>query len=186
MSTKKLMDTDGLIINTKVLASILDVSERRIRQLVEEGVIDKVKTGTYEFVPTIRKYILYLKIKNDNASDEGSNENNYMLEKTLHEKAKRKKAELELSQMEGTLHDAKDIEREMTKMLTVFRARILAIPSKLASRVVIESDISIVQDMIQRECYNALQELSDYNPELFKNDKYIGKVDEYDEATNTT
>lgn len=178
MSTKKITDPDGLIVNTKVLASILDVSDRRIRQLVEEGVIDKVKTGTYELVPTIRKYILYLKVKNDNSADEGSSENNYMLEKTLHEKAKRQIAELDLAQMQGTLHDAKDVEREMTKMLTAFRARMLAIPSKLAPRMAIENDISYIEDMIQKEVYNGLKELSEYDPETFKNDKYVSVIDD--------
>lgn len=183
MSTKKITDTEGLIVNTKVLASILDVSDRRVRQLAEEGVIDKVKTGTYELVPTIRKYILYLKIKNDNSADEMTNENTYMAEKTLHEKAKRQIAELELAQMQGKLHDSRDVEREMTKMLAAFRARILSIPSKLAPRMIAQNEISVIEDALQNEVYSALQELADYDPELFKNDKYVGELDDEEEES---
>lgn len=185
MSTKKITDTEGLIVNTKVLASILDVSDRRVRQLVEEGVVDKVKTGTYELVPTIRKYILYLKIKNDNSADETTNENTYMTEKTLHEKAKRQISELELAQMQGKLHDSQDVEREMTKMLAAFRARMLSIPSKLAPRMIAQNEISIIEDALQNEVYSALQELADYDPELFKNDKYVGELDDEEEESTT-
>jgi len=173
MDNRKISNSDGIMIGTKVLASILDISDRRVRQLVEEGVIDKVKLGTFELVPTIRKYILHLKVKNDNNKDEGTGDNNYLFEKTLHEKAKRQIAEMELAQMRGQLHDSTDVEREMGKMLTSFRARMLSIPSKLSPRLIGQNEISIIESFLQEEIYNALQELSEYDPELFKNDKYV-------------
>ena len=178
MDNKKISNPEGIMVGTKVLASILDISDRRVRQLVEEGVIDKVKTGTFELIPTVRKYILHIKVKNDNKSDEGSRDNALLAEKTMHERAKRKIAELELAQMEGNLHDAEDIEREMTKMLAAFRARILSIPSKLAPKLIAQTEIAVIEDALQDEVHNALLELSEYDPEVFKNDKYIGELDD--------
>lgn len=178
METKKVNNLDGIIVGTSTLANILDITDRRVRQLVEEGIINKVKNGSYELIPTLKKYLLYIKTKSDNKIDSSHSENDFLAEKTMHERAKRKIAELELAQMEGKLHDAIDIERELNKMLAAFRAKILAIPSKLAPQLIAQSEISIIENILENEVYGALSELAEYDPELFKNDKYIGELDE--------
>lgn len=176
METKKVSNLDGIIVGTSTLANILDVTDRRVRQLVDEGILTKVKNGSYELIPTLKKYLLYIKTKSDNQIDGSHSEKDYMTEKTIHERVKRKIAELELAQMEGKLHDSADIEREMAKMLAAFRAKILAIPSKLAPQLIAQSEISIIESILENEVYNALSELSEYDPELFQNEKYVGEL----------
>jgi phage terminase Nu1 subunit (DNA packaging protein) len=174
---KKVNNLDGIIVGTSTLAKILDVTDRRVRQLVDEGIINKVKNGSYELIPTLKKYLLYIKTKSDNQIDNSHSEKDYQIEKTMHERAKRKIAELDLAQMQGKLHDATDIEREMTKMLAAFRAKILSIPSKIAPQLIAQSEISIIESILETEVYNALSELSEYDPELFQNDKYVGELE---------
>lgn len=178
-TNKKMMNADEVVISTKVVANIFDVSTRRINQLVEEGIIDKIKAGSFKLVPTVRKYVLYLKTKNDTEKESNSTEEDYNLEHMLLEKAKREKAELELALMKGSMHDGSDVEREMNKMLTAFRSKVLSIPSKIAPKVIGKSEISIIEDMLRDELYNALKELSEYDPELFQHESYV-KVDDED------
>jgi phage terminase Nu1 subunit (DNA packaging protein) len=178
LETKKVRNLDGIIVGTSTLANILDITDRRVRQLVDEGILTKVKNGSYELIPTLKKYLLYIKTKSDNKIDGSHSDKDYLEEKTMHERVKRKIAELELAQMEGKLHASEDIEREMTKMLAAFRAKILAIPSKLAPQLIAQSEISIIENILETEVYNALSELAEYDPELFQNDKYVGELDE--------
>lgn len=170
---KKIMDATELIVSTKVVADILDVTPRRVGQLCEEGILSKVKNGSFQLVPTIRNFIRYLKTKNDVASATGYVEEEFNKEHMLLEKAKREKAELEVSLMKGTMHTSEDVEREMTKMLSAFRARILAMPSKLAPRVAITEDVTKIEEYIREEAYNALNELSDYDPSVFQHESYV-------------
>lgn len=171
--TKKIMDAGELIVSTKVVADILDVTPRRVGQLCEEGILEKVKNGSFKLVPTIRNYIRFLKTKNDVASVTGDVEEEYNREHMLLEKAKREKAELEVSLMKGTVHASEDVEREMTKMLSAFRSRVLSIPSKVAPRVGAVDDITTIEGMLRDEVYNALKELSEYDPKTFKHESYI-------------
>lgn len=170
---KKMMDAGEVIVSTKVIADILDVTPRRVGQLCEEGILEKVKTGSFKLVPTIRNYIHFLKTKNDVASVTNNVEEEFNKEHTLLEKAKREKAELEVALMKGTVHASEDVEREMIKMLAAFRARVLAIPSKIAPKAGVTDDVAAIEAMLRDEVYNALKELSDYDPKTFKHETYI-------------
>lgn len=183
MSTKKLDEIDSLIVGTSVICEAFSLSPRRVREIAQEGIIERVKNGAYELLPTVKRYITYLRTKAETKTDGKVTEADYIIEKTMHERAKRKISELELAQMQGKLHDSADIEREMTKMLAAFRAKILAIPSKLAPQLIAQSEISVIESILETEVYNALSELSEYDPELFQNGKYVGELELIEEQT---
>lgn len=171
---KKIMDGAEIVVSTKVVANMLDVTPRRIGQLCEEGILNKVKNGSFLLVPTIRNYVRYLKTKNDTEKTvDGDIAEEFNKEHTLLERAKREKAELEVNLMKGNVHASEDVEREMTKMLGAFRARVLAIPSKLAPRVAIVDNATKIEEMIRVEVYSALKELSEYDPKTFKHESYV-------------
>lgn len=171
--SKKIMDAGELIVSTKVIADIVDLTPRRINQLCEEGILNKVKNGSFQLVPTIRNYIRFLKTKSELESATDDIDAEFNKEHTLLEKAKREKAELEVSLMKGTVHASEDVERELIKMLSAFRSRVLAIPSKVAPKASATDDITYIEAMLRDEVYNALKELSDYDPKTFKHETYI-------------
>ncbi|SHN77348.1 hypothetical protein [Desulfitobacterium chlororespirans] len=177
MSTKRVTSVDGIIVTTPVISSLFGLTDRRVRQLVEEGIIDRVKNGSYELAPTVKKYIMYLRACADGKELEKDAEAIYMVEKTKHEAAKREMAEMELAQMRGKMHDAEDVEREMNNMLSAFRAKMITMPSKIAPVLVARTEVPAIQEIIQKEVYEALSDLSEYDPKLFRGEKYI----EFDE-----
>lgn len=126
---QQVKNLDGIVVNTKVLANLFGVTERRIRQNAEA---DNTK---------LKESLDY--------------------EKFLHEKAKREKAEIELAHIKGTLHHASEVERVMTRMLSDFRAKLLALLSKVAPVLIARKEIVVIQDIFQKEIYEALQEFSD-------------------------
>jgi hypothetical protein len=173
LETKRTKNVDGLIVTTSVISSILNITPRRVRQLVEDKTIDRVKSGSFELIPTIKKYIIFLKTKSDCSYEDQSADAVYLLEKMKHERAKREIAELELAQMKGTMHKAEDVEKAMGNMLTAFRTKILSIPTKIAPHLIAQNEISLIQDIIQKEVYEVLIELGNYDPELFRSEKYM-------------
>lgn len=167
MTLKANRNIDGMVVNTKVIANLFGLTDRRVRQLVEEEIIDKVGNGRYDLQDTLKKYIAFLRA--NNAADHDSNKTKESLEyeKYLHERAKREMAEMELAQLKGQLHHSSEVEKVMTKMLSDFRARLLGLPTKLAPQLIARSEIQIIQDLMQKELYESLQELSDYEPSMF-------------------
>ncbi|GAV24795.1 hypothetical protein ciss_07280 [Carboxydothermus islandicus] len=151
------------IVSTSELAEILGVTDRRIRQLEKAGVISKIERGKFDLVQAVQQYIGWIKSQ----YAESDEELDLKKEKTLLTRAHRQKVELELQIMRGELHRSEDVRRVMNDMLGAFRARCLAIPSKVAPKIQGKTDLAIIQDLIKKEVYEALSELSDYDPEVF-------------------
>lgn len=146
--------------SARELAELLGISERRVNQLVNEEVLHREIEG--DFILTIAIATFY---ENKYA---GKDEDNYWGEKALHEAAKRKLAELELARRQNMSHDAADVERVMTDMLSNLRSQLMGIPAKLAARLE-NKDRTVIMDELAKEIRSRLSELSEYNPEMFTN-----------------
>lgn len=185
MGEKALKDATGFKVSTSVISDILNVSARRVRQLVEEGVIDREKNGTFELVPTIKKYILSLKLKNDGKADEKTLEDELNFEKIRTERAKADIAEINLARLKGTMHDATDVERVMNDMLSSLRAKLLSMPSKISPQLVSIDEVTVIQELIRKNIYESLEELSDYKTEMFYGNDYV-EMDSGGDVSETT
>lgn len=157
---------NDIVVNTAAIAKMFNLTERRVRQLVEEGVINRVAHGRFNLVDTVSKYVTFLKL-----SAEGMDENDVTesleYEKWLHEKAKREKAEIELALLKNEVHRAEDVEKVLNHMLTAFRSKLLGLPTKLANRLINISDPKAIEVLIERDVHEALEELSEYDPSMF-------------------
>ena len=144
------------LVKSKELAGILGVTQRRVNQLAKDKVFER-NGGCFDLAQSVQAYVTYTAAENDELRQE----------KTLHERAKRRKAEFELARLENRLHDAADVEQCLIGMLVTFRNRILSIPQKLAPQLLGLKNISEIYDLINEELRNALQELSEYDSAMF-------------------
>ena len=164
---------DVTIVNSVVLGGCWGITDRRVRQLRSEGIISEVARGKYDLLECTRKYCEYLR-QQINATSEGKEVRlSYDQERSLHEKAKRKKAELMLKVMKGELYRSEDVETIMTDMIIRAKTKLLGLPSKVAPMVIGYKDISKIQNVLQKVVNEALNELSEYDPDLFINDGVI-------------
>lgn len=170
-------DTSDIVVNTDVLASVLGFTRQRINQLAKEGVLEKQAPGRFLLLLNIKKYIEYMRVGQADKEEESATAQ-YWEEKALHEKAKRKIAELKLARISNQLHDATDIEYVLTNMLVTFRNRILGIPGKLAPQLLGVNSLTEIQELIDRELREALTELSEYDPAMFAGGEIIEEEDD--------
>lgn len=147
--------------SARELAELLGVSERRVNQLVNEEILHREIEGDFILPMAIATFY-----ENKYA---GKDEDRYWDEKALHEAAKRKLAELELARRQNMSHDAADVERVMTDMLSNLRSQLLGIPAKMAVHLENKSRNVIMTELAQ-EIESRLTELSDYKPEMFTDD----------------
>lgn len=81
-------------------------------------------------------------------------------------KAQAEKAELELEVLKDKYIEVSEVEFEWSNLVLIFRARMLAIPSKLVrSLAAAGSDFAKIEQILEDEIYDALTELSKHGDE---------------------
>ena len=105
------------LYTSKVIAQWLCLTERRVRQLRDEGVIVEARPGLYELQPTVARYIKYLG---------GAGKESLNTERMKLTAEKRKAAEMDNDLRRGDLHSTQDIEKGIQTMCLNIRSRFLA------------------------------------------------------------
>ena len=149
------------IYTVKAIARVLDLTERRVRQLKDEGIIEEYKgmAGLYDLIPTAHKYINYLRRRNPE-----SEENiDYNTERAKLVRAKRKDIEYDLGLKEKQLHTSADIEAGMKNMLLNFKSRLMAMPAKLSPLLSKKTNKAEIHRILKDSVDEALNELADFD-----------------------
>ena len=162
------------VYNVKAIARILDLTERRVRQLKEQGIITEYSPGLYELVPTVHAYVNYLRRRNP----ESAENIDYNTERAKLIRAKRLDVEFDLGVKEGNLHTTEDVETVITDMLMNFKSRLMSVPSKLSPVLSKKTDKAEIHKIIKDTVDEALNELADF-------DKLFKKTEGEDESGNT-
>lgn len=152
------VEMQNSIVGTGELAAIVGKSDRWIRQLTGEGVLSQVKRGKYILGESVQAYI-----EHASGGKEDKGKPRYIDEKTEHERLKKEKASLELQRLRGELHLTKDVEKLVTDMIITTKAKLQAIPTKLAPKLENEP-ATIVEKEIRREINAVLESLAQFEP----------------------
>jgi hypothetical protein len=91
----------------------------------------------------------------------GRDDLNATEEKAKLDKVKREREELKLAQDRKELLPASEVEEDWSKQVMNVRARLLALPGKLAPQAAVESDPVEVEKVAKELIYEALTELSE-------------------------
>ncbi len=173
------MSRDAATYPIDTIAKLLELTPRRIHQLVGEGVIPKPeKRGRYELVGSVQGYIRYLRQLNINEEMDGEGGSEVSHRKRL-TKARADIAEMEAERISGSLVDVTSVEHAWQSAGARFRARVLGIPHKLAPIVAAESDIETCCDLLEEHVHEALRELATDDVESEE-----GAADRADEETS--
>ena len=142
------------LYTSKVVALWLCLTERRVRQLRDEGVIVEARPGLYELQPTVARYITYIG---------GAGKETLTNERMKLTRAKREAAELENELRKGEVHRTEDIERGIKSMFLNIRSRFLALPAKLSPTLAtMGGNQTGIFDELKQAIDEILEEMSDY------------------------
>ena len=113
--------------------------------------------------------------------DSGFKRSELDIEKTRFEKARADKTELEVEVIRAKLLPADVVEQVWGDILARFRARMLAVPTRLATVLKNQTDTLVIEAEIREKVYEALNELSEYDSTQYIETAFE-KGDEGDEA----
>jgi phage terminase Nu1 subunit (DNA packaging protein) len=144
------------------IAKLFGISERRIQQLAQDGIIPKPEKNQYELVGCVRAYINYLQQR---AFGKGVAPQDTHLERARLLKAQADMAEIDLAQKTGELVTVERVEADWLTMVSACRAKLLSIPTKSAYQVSNLKDTHEIEKFLKRTIHEALTELANYEPD---------------------
>lgn len=140
-------------------ANHLFLSERRFRELLDQGVIDRQPPSTYDEDLVREQYITHLR---EIAAGRSSKEGDLDL---TEERARLAKEQADAQEMKnavsrGELLARQDVTAAITASFARVRARLLAMPSKLAPSVIGVPTLAAIKKKISDAVKEALEELA--------------------------
>lgn len=150
---------------TPEIAKIFGVSDRRVQQLTQSGVISQKGGKGYDLIPTVTGYIAHLKEEAKGVAckkEMRDLEKEKLIAEIDLKRSKAETAKLELAEFEGTMHRAEDVEAVMTDLVLYMRSMLLSLPGRLAVDVAAMSNAAEVSDAIRKEVCAILTELTRY------------------------
>lgn len=178
--TQNADDITMVTVSAKVMAEIIGVGDRQIRNLAEEGILVRNSHGKYLLLRSVKNYIMNLKIAKAGekvVSDFTDEELDLEQEKAKHEHLKSMITEINLQLIRGQVHKSADVGSVITDMFIKFRSKMTALPSKLASKLEGKKK-EVIMEMLRNEIIEALGELADYNPADYYSDEHISVDDD--------
>jgi phage terminase Nu1 subunit (DNA packaging protein) len=148
-------------VNVSKVAAFLNLDERRVQQLVKEGMPRETR-GQYDPVKCAAFYIRFLQralekksVPTLDGGFAGEREERIRLLR-----ADADLREMELARERSQLVAISDVERVMTDLVLTTKARILAMPARLAPELVGETSRVMIQAKIEKACKESLAYLA--------------------------
>jgi len=159
------------------VAEHLDLSTKRISELIRDGILpSKMGRSPLNLDVCRIAYISYLrKLGGYNKRSGGGD---IAEEKTRLTKAQADKAELEVSELEGQLIPAQLVQDTWTDFVANARAKLLALPSKIAHQVIALDKDAEAELLIKENVHDALSELAEDGIPT----KYADRVEQHEES----
>ncbi len=138
------------------LGRVINLSDRRIQQLVKEGVLERHEKGRYPFLSNVRAYVIYLQARADGGGTVID------LEDARKRKlgAEARLAELELQKVEEQIISIDSHAEVIGKIGDLVKGRLTAIPSKTAPALALEHKQVVCKEIVEHEIRECLSELA--------------------------
>ena len=150
--------TDGgeVMVTAVELGHMLDLTPRRVAMLASDGVIPKARTGVYPRNECIRAYVRFLRER----ADAGGGSTEYSRARAKLTSSRAAIAEMERSRLSGELAPVNEYRAAWTAITAGLRARLLAIPSKCAPRLIGKKHAADAKAIVENEIHEALEDLA--------------------------
>jgi hypothetical protein len=150
------------IVSAEILADVFGLTETRIHQLVAKEKMPKESRGRFDLMICIRFYIKYLQTRIEKRSVEVGGEITALSDQRVRGlKAGAELKEMEVSLRRGEVVRVDDVRAMLGEMILMTKARLLAIPPRLAVEVMGEESRVMVQAKIEKAIKDALTQLAD-------------------------
>ncbi len=182
-SIKLSIDTE---VGSTELAAVLGVTARRVQQMAQDGTITAVRRGRFNLSDSVQRYITFIS-KSDISADEKETEKKKLAAEALYKRSKARIAEMEADELDGKMHRSEDVAALTSDLVFTVRGMLMALPGRLAVDVVGTDNAAEAAEIIKKEIYFVLSELSRYKyaPRQYKERARSRREWDYSEKDET-
>lgn len=159
------------VVSTAELASVLDLTARRIQQLVQEGTITAEGRGKYKLGTCVKEYLAYqLRAAQTDAGETAKERDKTDLSL---KKAKATIATLQAQELVGKMHRSEDVMKMTGELLATVRGSVLAMPGRCAMEAAAAETAAEAAAVIRNECIKVLDEISEFRYDPAKYEELV-------------
>lgn len=151
--------TDESEVSTTELATVLGVTARRVQQMAQDGIIPPVKRGRFLLCDSVQRYINFL---SNREREPSSQERKKQDAEVGIKQAKAIIAALEAKELQGKMHRSEDVAAMTEDLIYAIRGMLVALPGRLAVDVAAAETPAEAAEIIRKEVFQVMQELSRY------------------------
>ena len=141
-------------ISNERLCTLTGLSDRRHRQLADDGYFPPPIKGQYQLTPTIQGMFRYYRELQNRGNDE------FAMERLRKTRAEANLAELKLSRERKESLEAQSVFKAWENILLTLRQKLLALPTKISPRIVYLNEQHEIEKELEQEITEALVDLS--------------------------
>lgn len=151
-----------LTLRATDLARLLGISDRRVRELRDQGVIPDNGKGQYRALDAVPAYCAHMRPSQGRAAAGGVDEDlDLTAERARKAKEEADRLEMLNAQMRGRLLNREDVDAAVAAAFARVRARLISIPAKVAPVITTMETPAEAQAALRDAIYEALRELSE-------------------------
>ena len=156
-------------VSTTELASVLGITGRRIRQLAEDGQLEKESKGRFLLCESVQRYIASLAKETVSEEDRRMEKASRTADVTL-KASKAQIAKMEADELRGKMHRSEDVAAMTEDLIYTVRGSLMALPGRLAVDVAAAITPAEAAEIIRKEVHALMRELAnyEYNPEKYE------------------
>lgn len=136
------------------LCNFLDLTPRRVQQLVADGILQRRARGRFALGPSVRAYIAQLRTRAARGDDATEAQRRRLV------KARADAAEMDLEIRKGKVIPVEHVTAAWSAIVSEVRTRLLAIPSRVIPRITPSMRPREVGELVRTEIDNALEAIS--------------------------
>lgn len=164
-------------VKTADICAITGKSNQWIGQLTNQGTLAKSSTpygSFYELAPNLQKYIGQIseRIEEVDEDDKKVEQQKRKAEAT-YKAAKASIASMEAKERAGKMHRSEDVAAMTEDLIYAIRGALLALPGRCSVDVASAKDAAEAAEIIRREVYSIMEELSSYKYDSAKYEERV-------------
>lgn len=168
-------------VSTSELACVLGITGRYVRQLVENGQLEKSGRGRFVLADAVQRYIAGLSRETTSAEEARLERAKRQSEVTL-KASKAEMARLELKELQGKIHRSEDVKAMTEDLIYTIRSDLTALPGRLAVDVAAAKTAAEAAEVIRKEVTLVMKELAGYRYDPKKYEERVRQRRDWDMA----
>ncbi len=153
--------TEKTEVSTTELACVLGITGRRIRQLAEDGQFQKIGNGRFRLADSVHTYVRLCSAEPVDEDDRKLEKDKLKSEATI-KASKAIIAKMEAEEVKGKMHRSEDVAAMTEDLIYTIRGSLMALPGRLAMDVAAVSTVAEASEIIRKEVYEIMIDLSRY------------------------